>query len=259
MQQHERGVDHDAGRRHHTEDRWHRKTEDIAVTLHQQMPPDRAHEGERKRGHDDQRLLIGMQRNGQQREYGEHGQQEHRNQPIAHLPLPLGALHGVRHAGVGREQFREEPGAQLREHRAGRGFGWVHLGHHTDGPVAAGARDGGKPAAALHLRNGSKRHRSAVRSANAQGMEGLQGLALLLGEPHHDADILAPPLDTLRLLAVEGLAHLASEIGQRDAEGFSRRRNRQLQLLLAGAKRIGDLINARILRQTRADARGNRP
>ena len=126
-------------------------------------------------------------------------------------------LQRVRHAGIGGDPVRQEPGVQLREHRAGRGSGWIDLGPHIDRPVAAGARDGGKSATALHLRNGSKRHRAAVRSANAQGIEGLQGMALLLREPHHDADILPPALNTLRLLAVEGLAHLAPEIGQRDA------------------------------------------
>ena len=57
----------------------------------------------------------------------------------------------------------------------------------------------------------------------------------------HDADIVAPTLNALHLLAVKRRAHLPGEVDLRQAKRLGLRLDRQLNLLLALTERIGDV------------------
>ena len=53
---------------------------------------------------------------------------------------------------------------------------------------------------------------------------------------HHDPDVIAPTLNPLRLLAVERLAYLPSEVLERESEGLGGRPDAELYLFLAGTE-----------------------
>ena len=70
--------------------------------------------------------------------------------------------------------------------------------------------------------------------------------ALLARVAHHHAHVVAAARDALRLLAVEGLAHLARHVGEREPERLGRGQEPELELGLAAAEGVGGVEHAGI-------------
>ena len=87
------------------------------------------------------------------------------------------------------------------------------------------------------LEGGERAHPAGERAHPLQKVAERAPLVARIAD--HHADVVAPPLDSLRLLAVERLAHLTAEILQREAGGLGGRLDAELHLGLAGAERVG--------------------
>ena len=99
----------------------------------------------------------------------------------------------------------------------------------------------------MHPPSDGERYLVAGRRTDTHLLKAGQGAPLVLGIADHDFDFVATALDALCLFTVERLAHLAREVGERDAEGLGLGRDLELDLLFAGAKGVGDVFDSRVL------------
>ena len=247
MHEDEARVHDDAGQRDDAEDRHHREVEglvceELAPDVHHPVADDRTDEAERNHGHDDQWLNVGAERDREQcvdRAERDHvvGQESGKTLDLFRLL----SLERVRHAGVVRDQEREELALEGCDDVVGSDLVHVDVGVHVDHAVAIRAFDRGEASPELRLGDGVEGHLASVRRADTEVVEIREGAAVLVGVADHHADVVAPALDALRLLAVEGLTDLLGEIVEGEAEGLRGRQDVELQLALARPKRIADV------------------
>ena len=102
----------------------------------------------------------------------------------------------------------QESGVERGEHRGPRSHRGIDLGGHPSKARAVGAFDHGEALSVPHFGHRCEGHLTAVRGADAQIVERVQGAALLLGVAHHEANVIPAALDALRFLSIERLPHL---------------------------------------------------
>ena len=95
---------------------------------------------------------------------------------------------------------------------------WIDRGRDVDRPVAVHAPDRREPAPGLDNRDLGEGHLAAVRGGNANVLEVAERAALIARIADHGAYVVPAPLDSLRLLAIERLAHF----GGRDSAASGR-------------------------------------
>ena len=158
------------------------------------------------------------------------------------------------------EHLGEDAGVEVGDDVPGRRHGRIDRGGDVDGAVAVDAADGGEAASRLDDGDLAEGHLAAVGGADAHVLvEVAERAALVARVADHDADVVAAALDALRLLAVEGLAHLLPEVLEREAEGLGGGLDAELHLLLAGAEGVGHLVDAGVLAEPPLDVVGHRP
>ena len=88
----------------------------------------------------------------------------------------------------------------------------VRVGHDVEHPLAIFAENCGKALSDLEVRDFVKRHLLAVRCADAQLLQILDGGALVFRVADHYFDVIAASLDALHLHSVECRTNLTSEV-----------------------------------------------
>ena len=167
---------------------------------------------------------------------------------LGHRPLER-----VEHARVAGQHLGKDARVQVGDDRVGRRRARVDRGGDVDGSVPVDAPDRREPAPGLDDRDLAERHLATVRCPDTHVPEVAERAALVARIAHHDAYVVAAPLDALRLLAVERLAHLAPKALEGEADGFGRRLDAELHLLLAGAERVGHLVDAGVASEAPLD------
>ncbi len=228
--------------------------QDRQVHPHEHMAPDRPHQAERDGQHDDYRLNVRAQRDGQQGEDHDSGQGEPPGE-TAHSVTLLRFLTFEReeHTRVIGQDLRQYPGFQIGCDVVGGSDLGVDIGGDVHRPAAIHPPDGGVPAAEVHCCHLVERQFGAVRSADPHVLHISQGTSFLRRIAHHDPDIVTTALDALGFFAVERLPDLSAQIGLSQAKGFGLGLDPQLDLFLPFAEGVCDLRDAGVLRETLLD------
>ena len=221
------------------------------------MSPYRPHESERQHRHDDQRLRIGTQGQGQQREYREQGHEKQRSDRGDRFLLLAGAFDGEGNAVVAAQHLAQETDVQFG-HDGFRGSDpGIHFSRIVDAARPVGTLDFRQASPAAHFGHRCERHFPARRRPDPERVKRIERAPLLIGVTHHQADVVPATLYSLGLFAVESLPHLAAQVGQGYPQGFSGRSDGEFQFRLAVAQGIGDAVHARVLKKFAAKLVGD--
>ena len=127
---------------------------------------------------------------------------------------------------------------------------------HVHHALAIGALDRRQPALVHDPRRVGEGNGRARRRADAQLVEVSERASLIPRVAHHHPDLLGSALDALHLLAVEGLAHLPSEILEGQPERSRSGTQLELHLALRSGERVVQVHDAGVARQMRPDRGG---
>ncbi len=127
------------------------------------------------------------------------------------------------------------------QHGFRRGDRTVDVRGDGDDSLAVYPPDRGVPARQRRLRHTGKGDLSTVGGAYSHRFQVAEGAAFVLGITHHHPDIVRATLHTLRLVSVERLAHLLTEVADGQAEVAGLGQQGQLHFLLACAETVIDV------------------
>ena len=146
---------------------------------------------------------------------------------------------------------------QLRQDFIGDGPLSVHLRGHADGAIPVHPADGCETTAQLRIGDHRKGNLSALRGPDPHPFHLPQGTAPVRGIPDHDLDLVPAPLNPLDLFSIESLPDLSCQVRLRQAQRLGGRMNLELDFLLAGPERIGDVVDPGVFVQFQLElARG---
>ena len=148
--------------------------------------------------------------------------------------------------GVVGQQAGQHDSLEIGQDLGGIAFDVVNVRDDADHRAPVGAGDRRRSARHPRLGGGGERHLDPSRRADTEVLDIAQRASAILRIAHHDLDIVAAALDPLRLFAVERLADLAAPGRPGSGRQLGLGLDPELQLLLAGTIRVGDVGHAGI-------------
>src|SRR6056297_2772877 len=233
-------VDDHAGQRDDAEDADHADGEaEDEVSEHRTDDPERNHR------HDQQRLDVGAQRNGDQRVDHEQREDRAQDQLTGDVLQRAGlARKAYIDPGVSGQDLGQDVLAQVADDRAGLGQFLVDPCGDADRALAVVAADGRWTGAFDDLGHRAERDLVAGRRADPHVLEVFLGGPLLARVADHDADVVLAALDALDFLAEEGLTDLPAQRLLAQAQDLGFRFDPDLQLAQATLEAVADVVGA---------------
>ena len=182
------------------------------------MGQDGAGEREQEPGRSHERLPVAAQKGGHERVHGDQHDRYQQPQRLQHGPLvPYPALRLDAHAGVPREQLRDELAVDSAPRLDGGDHRRVRSRCHRRGPFAVDAHQRRLFTVLGQVRDHRQRHLAAACPADTLAGQFAQIAPPLPRIPHHDLQLFVAALNSLDLHAVEVGAQLRPYRGRRQS------------------------------------------